>query len=236
MHLEKLLDHLAAEAKKRKGNDLPSPDNTTTQQTKRARSHFPYKALKSLNPLHVCYWDSLACCAVLAACANSTDKFNCVLCGNPESSVSSYNYYSHLKDGTCKAKTDGAGNNIMGTPPAPLTTIVAIPERALNNFRLLSPSQRQDLLDKHLPGELLAPVREALHTAFASLPVQVAEAPPSPATSLAANTQQQHQQDETFVSSVLNPDPTCLAVALLPNTLIGSAANFRKDSESTAGT
>jgi hypothetical protein len=79
-------------------------------------------------------------------------------------------------------------------------------------------------------------VREALHTAFASLPVQVAEAPPSPATSLAANTQQQHQQDETFVSSVLNPDPTCLAVALLPNTLIGSAANFRKDSESTAGT
>jgi hypothetical protein len=131
---------------------------------------------------------------VLAFGAAEPGKFPCALCGGDQSKTSSYNYHRHLvKD--CSAKTDNARKRITGEPSTPVVVSSPIPNDALNLFRLLSPKQQLTLLH-NLPGDALAPVREALHAAFASPSSPQQQQPPQQLQPQQQQPQQQQQQQQ----------------------------------------
>lgn len=230
VHLNTLLDNLAKANNKRKGTESASPhegNGTPTQQHKKSRSHFPLSALQTLNPNHALYWEAFARCAVLAFCASTTDTHNCVLCGNSLATSSTYNFRSHLMSKTaCTGKVDGAHIDIISTPPTPLAMIAAIPQSALDELRLLSSADRRDLLATHLPGDPLEPVRAALRTAFAGLPVPV----PVPLPAAAASAQQlQLQPQQPPAPFAIDPALLQLPADILAATTTNSIANFHAE-------
>jgi hypothetical protein len=219
-HFAALLKVLPNNKRKGDGAEERSPKGRGT-----GKSHFPFSSLQDVNPLHEHYWDCLAICAALAACAIPTPKVACI-CGAPNDAVHSYNYLRHLKD-HCSKRVDGAHNNILCAPTAPVMRSAMIPQSALAYFGLLSLSQRQELLNNHLQGAQLAPIRETLRVAFAGLPVAPAVAqqqsavPPPPAAALAGTVNPQ--------DLLLAVRPDSLAAMMAPNALADSAANFPLD-------